>query len=78
MQRLQDGQIPRPFLGNGLVNTFLLLGSRFLITQLLDYNNGRTVFSTWCVEMLQARDKVSLVSSVWESVKRGLESEAEE
>jgi hypothetical protein len=32
------------FLGNGSVNTFLLLGSRFL-----DYNNGRPVFSVWSV-----------------------------
>jgi hypothetical protein len=38
--------IPEPFLGNGLVNTFPLLGSRFLIMQQLDYNNGRVVFST--------------------------------
>jgi hypothetical protein len=39
----------QPFLGNGSVNTFPLLGSRFLIMQQLDYNSGRAVFSTWSV-----------------------------
>jgi hypothetical protein len=39
----------RPFLGNGSVNTFPLLGSRFLIMQQLDYNNGNGVFSMWIV-----------------------------
>jgi hypothetical protein len=34
----------RPFLGNGSVNTFSLLGSRFLIMQQLDYNNGNGMF----------------------------------
>jgi hypothetical protein len=34
----------RPSLGNGSVNTFPLLGSRFLIMQQLDYNNGNGVF----------------------------------
>jgi hypothetical protein len=34
----------RPFLGNSSVNTFPLLGSRFLIMQQLDYNNGNGVF----------------------------------
>jgi hypothetical protein len=34
----------RPFLGNGSVNSFPLLGSRFLIMQQLDYNNGNGVF----------------------------------
>jgi hypothetical protein len=33
-----------PFLGNGSVNTFPLLGSRLLIMQQLDYNNGNLVF----------------------------------
>jgi hypothetical protein len=41
--------IPGPFLGNGSVNTFPLLGSRLLIIQQLDYNNGRYVFSIWSV-----------------------------
>jgi hypothetical protein len=41
--------IPGPFLGNGSVNTFPLLVSRYLIMQQLDYNTGRTVFSTWSV-----------------------------
>jgi hypothetical protein len=34
----------QPFLDSGLVNTFLLLGSRFLIMQHLDYSSGRTFF----------------------------------
>jgi hypothetical protein len=37
------------FLGNGSVNTFPLLGSRFLIMQQLDYNSGRAVFTAWSV-----------------------------
>jgi hypothetical protein len=42
--------------------------------QQLDYNNGRAVFSTWSVtRYFKARDEVSSVSSVRESVKRGLE-----
>jgi hypothetical protein len=39
----------RPFLGLGSVNTFTLLGRRFLIIQQLDYNSGDTVFSMWSV-----------------------------
>jgi hypothetical protein len=53
--------------------------------QQLDYNSGRTVFSTWSVLRGYKRDEVwSLVDSqlkvsfVWESVKRRLEPEAEE
>jgi hypothetical protein len=48
--RLQD--IRGMFLDNGLVNTFPLLGSRFLIMKQLDYNNGRTVFYVVRAEML--------------------------
>jgi hypothetical protein len=33
-----------PFLSNSSENTFPLLGSRFLITQQLDFNNGREGF----------------------------------
>jgi hypothetical protein len=67
--------IPGPFLGNASVNTFPLLGSRFLIMQQLDYNNGRAVFSTWSVPRVYKQDKIwSLVSwefsSVRETVKR--------
>jgi ribose 1,5-bisphosphokinase PhnN len=57
------------FLGNGSVNTFPLLGRRFLIMQQLDYNNGRAVLSTWSVPRGYERD---------ESVKRGLERKAKE
>jgi hypothetical protein len=35
----------RPFLGNGSVNTFLLLGSRFLIMQQLDYNENGSFYA---------------------------------
>jgi hypothetical protein len=37
------------FLGNGSVNTSPLLGSIFLITERVDYNHGRAVFSAWSV-----------------------------
>jgi hypothetical protein len=72
--------IPGPFLGTGSVNTFRLLGSGFLIILQLDYNNGRAVFSTWSVPRSYKRDEVpSLVDgSVLESMRTGLESEAEE
>jgi hypothetical protein len=50
--------IPGPFLGSGSVNTFPLLGSRFLIMQQLDYNNGRAAFSTWSVPIGYNRDEV--------------------
>jgi hypothetical protein len=46
--------------------------------QQLEYNDGRGVFYAVRAMMLYARDTVSLVSSVRESVKRGLEAEAEE
>jgi hypothetical protein len=56
----------RPLLRNGSVNTFPLLGSRFLIMQQLDYNNGRVVFSTWSVPRGFKRPEVwSLVSWEW-------------
>jgi hypothetical protein len=69
--------IPDPFLGSGSVNTFPLPGSRFLIMQQLDFNNGRAVSYVVRAEWLQTRDKVRpsqlRVSSVQESVKEGLE-----
>jgi hypothetical protein len=70
--------IPGPFPGNASVNMFSCVPSRFLIMQQLDYNNGRTVFSTWSVPRGYKRDEVwNLVqlgfSSVLESLKRGLE-----
>jgi hypothetical protein len=34
-------------MGNGSVNMFPLLGSRFLIMQHLENNNRKAVFSTW-------------------------------
>jgi hypothetical protein len=43
--------IPEPFLGNGSVNAFPLLGSRVLIMQQLVYNIVPA-------EMLYARDKL--------------------
>jgi hypothetical protein len=50
--------LPGPFLGNGLVNTFPLLASRSLIIKQLDYNNGRAVFSTWYVPRGNKQDEV--------------------
>jgi hypothetical protein len=70
--------IPGPFLGNGAVNTLPFLGSRFLIMQQLDYNNGRDVFSISSVPICYKEGTRSFDSSVRESVKRGLEPEAEE
>jgi hypothetical protein len=65
-------------MGNGSVNTFLLLGSRYLIMQQSDYSNGNGV-SAWSVQRSFLEDNGGdSVSSVWESVKRGLEPQAEE
>jgi hypothetical protein len=42
-----------PLLLNGSINTFPLLGSRFLIMQHMDHNNRRSAFSMWSgAEML--------------------------
>jgi hypothetical protein len=41
--------IPVPFLGNGSINKFPLLGSIFLKLKKLDYKIGRAMFSTWFV-----------------------------
>jgi hypothetical protein len=41
---LRWADIPGPFLGNDSVNTFPLIGNRFLIMQQFGYNNGRAVF----------------------------------
>jgi hypothetical protein len=46
------GDKPKTSLGNGLVNTFPLLGSRILIMQQLNYNNERAVFYVVRAEML--------------------------
>jgi hypothetical protein len=77
--------IPGPFLGNSSVKMLPLLGSRFLIMQQLDYNNRRSVFFMWSVVRGCKQDEVwslvtcqLIVSSVWESMKRELELEAEE
>jgi hypothetical protein len=54
------GDIAGCFLGTGSVNTFSLLGSRFLIMRQLDHNNGRVVFIVWSVaRCYKQRDKVS-------------------
>jgi hypothetical protein len=52
-ERIYQGQ----FLGNGSVNTFSLLGRRFLIMQQLNYNTGRAVLSTWSVPSDYKRDE---------------------
>jgi hypothetical protein len=69
--------IPGLFLGNGSVNTFPLLGSSFLIMQPLDYNNRTDVFSIWSVPKCYKQGTRLELRSVRESVKRGLEPEAE-
>jgi hypothetical protein len=51
-REIGDYTIPKLFLGNGSVNMFLLLGSRFLIRKLLGYNSGRAVFYVAPAEML--------------------------
>jgi hypothetical protein len=71
-RRYSKISIPEPFLGNGSANTFPLLGVRFLIIQQLDYNNGRAVFSVWSVSRSYKQGTKLAVSSVRESVKRGL------
>jgi hypothetical protein len=62
------------------------LGKHVPIARQHILNNATVGVQQWrsCVfyvvraENLQARDNVSLVSSIWESVKGGLEPEAEE
>jgi hypothetical protein len=51
-----------PFLGNGSVNTFQLLGGSFLIMQQFDYSNGRTVFFAWSVPKCYKQRKRSEIS----------------
>jgi hypothetical protein len=64
----------RSFLGNGSVNTFPLLGSRFLIMQQLDYNSGNRVFLRGpCRDVISNGENQSLGSSVREAVNRGPE-----
>jgi hypothetical protein len=69
------GGYTRAFPGNGSVNTFPLLGSRFLIMQQLDHNNGKIVFSLWSVPRCytQGAGLDSVDSSERESVKIGLQ-----
>jgi hypothetical protein len=53
------------------VNTFPLPGSRFLIMQQLDYNNGNGVFLLGpCRDVISKGQ--SQLSSVWQTVKTGL------
>jgi hypothetical protein len=65
---------PGPFLGKGSVNTFPLLGSRFVIMQQLDYNNEELCFlRDPCRDVISKRqDQFSQFSSVRESVRRGI------
>jgi hypothetical protein len=57
-------------MGNGSVNTFPLVGSRFLILQQLEYDNENGV-STWSVPRCYKQGTKSVVEiSSWESVKR--------
>jgi hypothetical protein len=60
----------RPFLGNGSVNTFPLLDSRFFINATIDYNNARAVFSMWSVPRCYTQGTKLVDNSLRESVKR--------
>jgi hypothetical protein len=51
-------------MGNGSVNTFPLVGIRFLIRQQLDYKSGRAVFSMWPVPRCYNQGTRSVDSSV--------------
>jgi hypothetical protein len=65
----------RLFLGNSSINMFPLLGSRFLITQELDYNNGNGVFLCGpCWAVISKEQSQWITSSAWEAVKRGPKS----
>jgi hypothetical protein len=57
--------IPEPCLGNGKIITFPLLGTRFLITQQFDYNNGIAVFSAWAVPSGCKQDEVQSLVNSW-------------
>jgi hypothetical protein len=64
----------RSFLRNSWVNTFMLIGSRFLIMQQLNYNNGNRVFLCGlCQDIISKGQSQLRVSSVWRSVKKGPE-----
>jgi hypothetical protein len=63
----------RPFLGNISVNTFPLLGSRFLIMQQLNATNSRTVFSMWSMPRCYKQGTKLVDRSVWEAVKKILQ-----
>jgi hypothetical protein len=64
----------RPFLGNGSVNTFPLVGSRFSILQQLDYNSGNGMFLRGpCRDVTSKGQSQLLESSAPETVKRGPE-----
>jgi hypothetical protein len=72
----------RPLLGNSSVDTFLLLGSRFLIMQQLVYNNGNRVISLWSMPRCY-KQGIKLAESLVEFYTGGCEdrtwvSEAEE
>jgi hypothetical protein len=62
----------RPFLGNGSVNTFPLLGRSFLKKQQLEYNNGNGVFLRGPCRDVMYKEKVSCqLSFAREDLKRG-------
>jgi hypothetical protein len=60
--------IPGPFPGNGSVNTFPLLDSRFLIMQQLDYSTGRAVFTIWSVPRCYKQETRSVESQSYTGV----------
>jgi hypothetical protein len=69
---VRQANIPDQFLVNGLVNTFLLLGSRFLIMEQLDYNSGRAVFSMWPMLRGYNQDEVCILELIGSSVEESV------
>jgi hypothetical protein len=66
----REMDIPGPFLVNGSVNTFPQQKTRT--------KHSKAVFSMWYVPRCYKQGTRLKLSSVWESVKRRLEPEAEE
>jgi hypothetical protein len=69
-------------LGNGSVNKFPFLRSRVLIKQRLDYINGKMEelrpLCGPCRDVISKGQDQLIISSARQSVRRGLEPEAEE
>jgi hypothetical protein len=62
-----------PFLDNGSVNTFTLLGSKFLIMHKFDYNKGNGIFLRGpCRDVISKGQSQLLMSSKREALQRYL------